>query len=136
MKVKNALYEVLICPSRVPEMNSLKVTDKGLEIGAAVTLTDLGKKLEEIIHSMPGNLTLHLHIKLISALYFSLLYESICCNTGNAKVVCRSANKKHGSKCVLKECRYFSLCAYIHNYYRHWEVIFVMPVLYLTSTLC
>ena len=52
---KDAFYKVLICPSRVPEMSSLKVTDKGLEIGAAVTLTDLSKKLEEVINSMPGN---------------------------------------------------------------------------------
>ena len=58
-KLKNAFYEVLICPSHVPEMNHLKVTDKGLEIGAAITLTDLGKKLEDMIHSMPGNFVLY-----------------------------------------------------------------------------
>lgn len=54
VKFRNAFYEVLICPSSVPELNSLEITDKGLVIGGSVTLTEFSKKLEELVASMPG----------------------------------------------------------------------------------
>ena len=85
-------------------MNSLKVTEKGLEIGAAVTFTDLSKKLKELIYSMPGNLC-YVH-SFLSAFIFCTIksssYEGICCDTGNVEVVCRSTDKERGCECVLR----------------------------------
>lgn len=49
MKFKNAQYKVLISVSYVPELNSLNVTEKGLEIGAAVRLTELQKFLKTLV---------------------------------------------------------------------------------------
>ena len=54
MKLKNAFYEVLISPTQVPEMNRLDVTDEGLLVGGAVSLTKMAKKLKELVGSMPG----------------------------------------------------------------------------------
>ena len=54
VKLKNAFYEVLISPTHIPEMNRLEVTEEGLMVGGAVTLTRLGKKMKELTRSMPG----------------------------------------------------------------------------------
>lgn len=54
MKFKNAFYEVLISSCHVSELNVLEVTDKGLVVGAAVTLTDLGNKLNDLVNTLPG----------------------------------------------------------------------------------
>ena len=54
MKLKNAFYEVLISPTQVPEMNRIEVTEEGLLVGGAVTLTKLGKIMKELVKSMPG----------------------------------------------------------------------------------
>ncbi len=35
----------------------MDVTDKGLVVGAAVTLTQLGKKLRELVQELPGTTT-------------------------------------------------------------------------------
>ena len=58
VKFKGALYDVLICPSDVPELNTLSVTENSLIVGGAVTLTELGRKLQELIISMPGECTI------------------------------------------------------------------------------
>ena len=97
-------------------MNSLKATEKGLEIGAAVTFTDLSKKLKELIHSMPGNLC-YVH-RFLSGFIFcttkSSSYEGICCDTGNVEVVCRSTDKECRCECALQEHHY--LCLHVHTY--------------------
>uniref|UniRef100_A0A1D1XDN3 xanthine dehydrogenase n=1 Tax=Anthurium amnicola TaxID=1678845 RepID=A0A1D1XDN3_9ARAE len=49
MKFKNAQYQVLISISHVPELNALNVTEKGLEIGAAVRLTEIHQVLKTLI---------------------------------------------------------------------------------------
>ena len=36
----------------------MDVTDKGLVVGAAVTLTQLDEKLRELVQDLPGNLQL------------------------------------------------------------------------------
>ena len=54
VKFRNALYEVLIYPRFVPELLILEVTNKGLIVGGAVTLSELREKLQELITSMPG----------------------------------------------------------------------------------
>lgn len=54
MKFKNAFYDVLICPTSIPEMNIMEVTNDGLVVGGAVTLTELCKKLKELVNSIPG----------------------------------------------------------------------------------
>ncbi|XP_072938679.1 xanthine dehydrogenase-like [Epargyreus clarus] len=41
MKFKKKLYPLLLSPSLIKEMNTLNVTDVGVRIGAAVSLTDL-----------------------------------------------------------------------------------------------
>lgn len=96
VKFRNAFYEVLICPSGIPELNGLEVTDKGLVVGAAVTLTELGKKLQELVDSLPGisdypytYLILNLDYDLVS-----LSHQNFFCSVRNAEVVCRTTNKK------------------------------------------
>ena len=54
VKFRNAFYDVLIFPSQVPELNKLELTERGLQVGAAVTLTDLNAKLKELVESLPG----------------------------------------------------------------------------------
>ncbi|MQM12725.1 hypothetical protein Taro_045645, partial [Colocasia esculenta] len=49
MKFKNAQYQVLISISHVHELNALNVTEKGLEIGAAVRLTELQQVLKTLV---------------------------------------------------------------------------------------
>lgn len=56
VKFKDALYNVLICPASVPELNIIEVTDEGLVVGGAVTLTELSEKLKELVDSIPGKL--------------------------------------------------------------------------------
>ena len=55
VKFKNAFYDVLICPTSIPEMNNMEVTDRGLVVGGAVNLTELSKKLKELVNSIPGS---------------------------------------------------------------------------------
>lgn len=53
-KFKGAFYDVLICPSHVPELSVVEVTEEGLAVGAAVSLTQLAAKLEELHNTLPG----------------------------------------------------------------------------------
>ncbi|KXZ53315.1 hypothetical protein GPECTOR_7g1209 [Gonium pectorale] len=53
MKFKNAAYPVVIAPTHVPEMNQITVTETGVEIGAAVTLTRMMKAFKGLIASRP-----------------------------------------------------------------------------------
>lgn len=56
VKFKNAFYEVLIFPCYVPELNSLEVTERGVLVGGAVTLTELHSKLKELVQQFPGKI--------------------------------------------------------------------------------
>ena len=46
-------YPVLICPSRVPELLEIKTNEKGVIVGAAVTLTDLQTHLQHLVSTLP-----------------------------------------------------------------------------------
>ena len=52
--LKGAHYPVLIAPSLIPELRVIEVTNAGLLVGAAVTLTDLRTKLAELTSTLPG----------------------------------------------------------------------------------
>ncbi|KAK7072764.1 hypothetical protein SK128_010077, partial [Halocaridina rubra] len=54
VKYKNQLHPVLINPSNVPELTAIKCLDSGLQIGASVTLSRLGKILQEQIKEKEG----------------------------------------------------------------------------------
>lgn len=54
VKFKNCLYPVLINPNQVTELVSTKITDGGLRVGAAVTLSNLETILLEQISQQPG----------------------------------------------------------------------------------
>ena len=53
VKFKGAFYSVLISPTLVPELNQLELTEDGLIVGAAVTLSKLTTKLKELLASLP-----------------------------------------------------------------------------------
>lgn len=48
VKFKNAIYPVIITPTHVPELNEVKVSDSGVEVGASVTINDLRAALAVI----------------------------------------------------------------------------------------
>ena len=54
MKFKSMNYPVIIAPTHVPEMNQISITAKGVEVGAAVTLTRLMKFLKNEIEARPS----------------------------------------------------------------------------------
>ena len=53
-KFKGAFYEVLICPSHVPELNRMEERGEGLLVGAAVSLAAMATKLREMVGRLPG----------------------------------------------------------------------------------
>ena len=53
MKFKGVFYSVLISPVLVPELNQMQLTEDGLVVGAAVTLTKLATKLKELQTLLP-----------------------------------------------------------------------------------
>ena len=57
VKFKGAFYSVLISPTHVPELNQLELTEDGLIVGAAVTLSKLTTKLKELLASLPNSKT-------------------------------------------------------------------------------
>ena len=57
MKFKGAFYSVLISPVLVPELNQMQLTEDGLVVGAAVTLTKLATKLKELQTLLPEQKT-------------------------------------------------------------------------------
>ncbi|KAL3850115.1 hypothetical protein ACJIZ3_011997 [Penstemon smallii] len=56
-RLKSLHYPVLIHVAHVPELNKLIINDEGLEIGAAVKLSELVKVLEIIVHERDPNQT-------------------------------------------------------------------------------
>ncbi len=53
MKFKDMKYPVILAPTHVPELNRISVTESGVVVGAAVTLTRLMKALREQMASLP-----------------------------------------------------------------------------------
>ena len=56
-KFKGEFYEVLLSVSHVPELNRVEEEEGGLLVGAAVSLNTLQHKLEEMVHTLPGQST-------------------------------------------------------------------------------
>lgn len=77
MKFKDISYPIIISPSEIPDLNTVKYTDKGIEIGACISLTKLNKILSDAIEKLPGYLTLK---------YFSVLIHAI--NVNHDKRIC------------------------------------------------
>lgn len=57
VKFKHFHYPVLIMPNQIPEMNEIKIDEKGVEFGAAVTLMDIDKTFNELIETLPEHKT-------------------------------------------------------------------------------
>lgn len=57
MRLKRMQYQVLISVTHVPELNVLNVKDDGLEIGAAVRLTELLKTFRTVVTERPAHET-------------------------------------------------------------------------------
>ena len=52
-QVQKIFYPVLINVARVPELLVMRETDKGLIVGASVTLSNLNNKLKNLVCSLP-----------------------------------------------------------------------------------
>ena len=57
MKFKGDFYSVLISPTGVKELNQLELTEDGLLVGGAVTLSKLTIKLKKLLSSLPAHKT-------------------------------------------------------------------------------
>ncbi|XP_022753579.1 xanthine dehydrogenase 1-like isoform X2 [Durio zibethinus] len=57
MRLKKMQYKVLISVSHVPELNMLNVKEDGIEIGAAVRLTELLNLFREVVTQRPAHET-------------------------------------------------------------------------------
>ncbi|KAF2076171.1 hypothetical protein CYY_002524 [Polysphondylium violaceum] len=55
-KFRNLIYPVIICPTKVPELNQIKKNENGIEIGASVTLSEIKSFLHHLVkdESMEG----------------------------------------------------------------------------------
>lgn len=56
VKFKNFVYPVLIQPSQVDELNRIEFVEKGVKVGAAVTLNDFQDFLRNEIANKPGKI--------------------------------------------------------------------------------
>lgn len=72
VKFRNAFYEVLIFPSYVRELNCLEVTDQGLVVGGAVTLSLLHSKLGELVRMLPSKFFCTMHKSAVQMSYVRL----------------------------------------------------------------
>uniref|UniRef100_A0A0A9WB52 xanthine dehydrogenase n=1 Tax=Lygus hesperus TaxID=30085 RepID=A0A0A9WB52_LYGHE len=57
VKFKNCHYPVLIQPSNIKEMTNISSDDEGVNVGAAVTLSNMEKYLKQEINTQPGHKT-------------------------------------------------------------------------------
>ena len=53
MKFKKMSYPIMIQPNQITELTQLNVTDKGLLVGASVTLTQLEDKMKNLLENYP-----------------------------------------------------------------------------------
>ena len=54
MKFKDISYPIIISPNEIPDLNIVKHTDEGIEIGACMSLTKLNRILSDAIEKLPG----------------------------------------------------------------------------------
>ena len=67
---KMANPSVLIAVSYINELQVLKINEKGLLVGAAVTIGRLEEKLLEVKESLPGNNNYCEELNILHVLYF------------------------------------------------------------------
>eukprot|EP00117_Sycon_ciliatum_P035268 scpid10358/ scgid2472/ Xanthine dehydrogenase/oxidase; Xanthine dehydrogenase; Xanthine oxidase; Xanthine oxidoreductase len=53
VKFRNLVYPVLISPSEINELHTIQSSETELTVGAAVTLTEFGHAMEELIKTLP-----------------------------------------------------------------------------------
>ena len=56
-RLKGCTFPVLICPSHIPELLELRLTDKGLLVGGSVTLSDLKDYITDTLTKQPPHTT-------------------------------------------------------------------------------
>ncbi|XP_012937557.1 xanthine dehydrogenase/oxidase [Aplysia californica] len=52
-KFKNMRYRTLLCPTHIPELSCVVVSDLGVTVGGAVTLTQLNDQLQRLVDTLP-----------------------------------------------------------------------------------
>lgn len=53
VKFKNFIYPVIIMPNQVAELNKIDILEGGLQVGAAVTLTEMETVMKSLIKTLP-----------------------------------------------------------------------------------
>ena len=56
LRQKGTLCPILISVTHIPELQILELNERGLVVGAAVTVAQLEDKLKEIVNILPGNI--------------------------------------------------------------------------------
>ena len=56
LRQKGTLCPILISVTHIPELQILELNERGLVVGAAVTVAQLEDKLKEIVNTLPGNI--------------------------------------------------------------------------------
>ena len=56
-RLKGCTFPVLICPSHIPELLELRLTDEGLLVGGSVTLSDLKDYITDTLTKQPPHTT-------------------------------------------------------------------------------
>ncbi|KAJ3111857.1 hypothetical protein HDU96_005283 [Phlyctochytrium bullatum] len=56
-RFKNSKYKVIVTPSDIMDLKRIDVSDKGITIGAAVTIARMQEKLEDLVKTLPAHKT-------------------------------------------------------------------------------
>ena len=56
LRQKGTWCPILISVTHIPELQVLEMNERGLVVGAAVTVAQLEDKLKEIVNTLPGNI--------------------------------------------------------------------------------
>ena len=145
VKFKGAFYQTLIHCIAVPDLNTFELTEEGLVVGAAVTLTSLAQELAKLVDKLPGRLSGQpcIEVPLRLFMYSIAVLGCIGYKTGLFSAVLEMlrwfAGQQIRNMAVSERLCYFSSMfqgLFLPIYCRLWVVMCVMPVLYLTSLLC
>ena len=83
--MENVFFDGYISCCNVPELNVLQVSDEGLLVGAAVTLTDLMVKVDKLTRTLPGKLREYNHsFQKVCLQFIRLEFSQLCwkCSSG------------------------------------------------------
>ena len=56
LRQKGTWCPILISVTHIPELQVLELNERGLVVGATVTVAQLEDKLKEIVNTLPGNI--------------------------------------------------------------------------------